>query len=124
MNANDVLKLIDAGFTADEIRKMETDTAQSVSHIGSSQPEQKADPAGSAVPAPVQEEKPEEKTEEKKADPIDSALADAFDKRLDAVVSKYDAAIDKLAKLAGMPSMEDVKPKGIEDIISNFFKEE
>lgn len=121
MNANDVLKLIDAGFTADEIRKMDGATAPSVSHIGSSQPEQKAESSDSAPAAPVKEEDPKE---EKKDDPIDAALADAFDKRLDAVVSKYDAAIDKLAKLAGMPSMEDVKPKGIEDIISNFFKEE
>ena len=30
----------------------------------------------------------------------------------------------KIAKLAGMPSLDNVEPKGIDDIISHFFKEE
>ena len=36
----------------------------------------------------------------------------------------YEENMAKVMKMAGMPSLDDVKPKGIEDIISNFFKEE
>ena len=57
----------------------------------------------------------QEKAEEK-PDPVKAAL--------DAVSTKYDQLFDKLAKMAGMPSMADIKPLGVEDIFSNFFKEE
>ena len=119
MNANDVLKMIDAGFTADEIRKM-TASPESSSVI-LSEPESKASESPQeASAAPVKEEKKEEAAE----DPVAKAAEDAFNKRLDAVTAKYDELFSKFSKMAGMPSLENVKPKGVEDIISNFFKEE
>ena len=124
MNANDVLKMIDAGFTADEIRKMTASPADSVSHVLSPEPKKEAeDKAASAPAAPAEETKEAPAVEEKKEDPIEKMLAEirenmAADRKL------YEENMAKVMKMAGMPSLDDVKPKGIEDIISNFFKEE
>ena len=124
MNANDVLKMIDAGFTADEIRKMTASPADSVSHVLSPEPKMEAeDKAASAPAAPAEEAKEAPAEEVKKEDPIEKMLAEirenmAADRRL------YEENMAKVMKMAGMPSLDDVKPKGIEDIISNFFKEE
>ena len=124
MNANDVLKMIDAGFTADEIRKMTAFPADSVSHILSPEPKKEAeDKAASAPAAPAEETKEAHAEEAKKEDPIEKMLAEirenmAADRKL------YEENMAKVMKMAGMPSLDDVKPKGIEDIISNFFKEE
>ena len=123
MNANDVLKMIDAGFTADEIRKI---TASP--EVSSFSPQEQKDAAAvkAAAPEAPAEEKKEEPIEKKqeakpekaeeKPDPVKAAL--------DAVSTKYDQLFDKLAKMAGMPSMADIKPLGVEDIFTNFFKEE
>lgn len=124
MNANDVLKMIDAGFTADEIRKM---TASPEGTSLSPQEQKDAAASSAAAPEAPAEEKKEEKKEqepknekqekaEEKPDPVKAAL--------DAVSTKYDQLFDKLAKMAGMPSMADIKPQGVEDIFTNFFKEE
>ena len=124
MNANDVLKMIDAGFTADEIRKMTASPADSVSHVLSPEPKKEAeDKAASAPAAPAEETKEAPAEEAKKEDPIEKMLAEirenmAADRKL------YEENMAKVMKMAGMPSLDDVKPKGIEDIISNFFKEE
>lgn len=124
MNANDVLKMIDAGFTADEIRKMSASPEEGLSL--SPQEQKDAAALSAAAPEAPAEEKKEEPIEKKqeakpekaeeKPDPVKAAL--------DAVSTKYDQLFDKLAKMAGMPSMADIKPLGVEDIFSNFFKEE
>lgn len=128
MNANDVLKMIDAGFTADEIRKM-TATADSVSHVASSSPEIKKeaeDKAASAPAAPVEEKKEAPAAEEKGSKPEDvmDSIKKAISEQIAANMKSYEDNMAKIMKMAGMPSLDDVKPKGIEDIISNFFKEE
>ena len=124
MNANDVLKMIDAGFTADEIRKM-TATAEGVSHVSSSPEIQKEaeDKAASAPAAPVEEKKEAPAEAEKKEDPMDS-IRKAISDEIAATMKSYEDNMAKIMKMVGMPSLDDVKPKGIEDIISNFFKEE
>ena len=123
MNANDVLKMIDAGFTADQIRKMTASPADSVSHVLSPELKEAEDKAASAPAAPDEEAKEVPAEEAKKEDPIEKMLAEirenmAADRKL------YEENMAKVMKMAGMPSLDDVKPKGIEDIISNFFKEE
>ena len=123
MNINEVLKMIDAGFTADEIRKM-TATADSVSHVDSSPEKKEAeDKAASAPAAPAEEKKEAPAEAEKKEDPMDS-IRKAISDEIAANMKSYEDNMAKIMKMAGMPSLDDVKPKGIEDIISNFFKEE
>ena len=127
MNANDVLKMIDAGFTADEIRKMTASPADSVSHVLSPEPKKEAeDKAASAPAAPAEETKEapaEEKKEAKPEDVMDS-IKKTISEQIAANMKSYEDNMAKIMKMAGMPSLDDVKPKGIEDIISNFFKEE
>ena len=124
MNANDVLKMIDAGFTADEIRKM-TASPESSSVI-LSEPESKASESPQeASAAPVKEEKKEEKKAEEPKNEKQEDVMDAIRKTIqDQIAAKYDELFSKFSKMAGMPSLDNIKPKGVEDIISNFFKEE
>lgn len=110
METKDILKLIDAGFTADEIRAMlapATDTPQDPAP----EPEEKpasapeaAPAAGDPEPAPV--------------DPYKEAF-EAINKQMAEMADN----ITKISKAAFMPSMGDVKPVGIEDVITRFFKE-
>ena len=126
MNANDVLKMIDAGFTADEIRKM-TAAAESVSHVSSSPDAQKeAEDKAASAPAPVEEKKEAPAAEEKGSKPEDvmDSIKKTISEQIAANMKSYEDNMAKIMKMAGMPSLDEVKPKGIEDIISNFFKEE
>ena len=125
MNANDVLKMIDAGFTADEIRKMTASPADSVSHVLSPEPKAEAAEAAdsAAQSAPVKETK-EALVQEKKPEDVMAAIKKTIQDQIAENMKSYEENMTKIMKMAGMPSLDDVKPKGIEDIISNFFKEE
>jgi len=110
MNIQEVKELLAAGFTADEIRSMmpaekkaEPEVKQEV------KPEEKA-------PEVKQEEKAPEDNIAKISDAVSNAIAEGF--------KQFEGLYNKLATLAGMPSMDEVQPKGIDDIISNFFKED
>ena len=123
MDIEKALKLIDAGFTAEEIRKMIPQKTE-VSPVLSPEPEAAATSPAAAAPAPeVKEEKKEEKKEELKPDPME-AIRSVVAEQIAATMKGYEDNMAKVMKMAGMPSLDDVKPKGIEDIISNFFKEE
>ena len=127
MNANDVLKMIDAGFTADEIRKMTASPADSVSHVLSPEPNAEAAvPEAAALAAPVEEvrEAPKEAKQESRPEDVMDSIKKAISDEIAANMKSYEENMAKIMKMAGMPSLDDVKPKGIEDIISNFFKEE
>ena len=107
MNISEVKELLAAGFTADEIRKMEAPAEV--------KEEPKAEPAPEVKEEPAKA--PEEKNDAAKiSDAVSAAIAESF--------KPFEDLYKKLSTLAGMPSMADVKPKGIEDIISNFFKED
>lgn len=118
MNIQEVKELLAAGFTADEIRSMmpaekkaEPEVKQEV------KPEEKAPEAKQEEKAP--EAKPEKAPEDniaKISDAVSNAIAEGF--------KQFEGLYNKLATLAGMPSMDEVQPKGIDDIISNFFKED
>lgn len=109
MNIQEVKELLAAGFTADEIRSM--------------MPAEKK-----AEPEVKQEVKPEEKAPEAKPEkaPEDNIakISDAVSNAIAEGFKQFEGLYNKLATLAGMPSMADVQPKGIDDIISNFFKED
>lgn len=116
MDIEKALKLIDAGFTAEEIRKMIPQKTE-VSPVLSPEPEAAANSPAAAVPAPeVKEEKKEE------PDPMD-AIRSVVAEQIAATMKGYEDNMAKLAKMAGMPSMEKIEPKGVDDIISNFLKE-
>ena len=99
MTAEKIFKLLDAGFTADEIRALD---------------------AEDLAPAPTPEAAPD-------PTPAPEAAPDPAPDPLDAIklqISNLTDVVDKMSKKLVMPNMDDVKPLGIEDIISNFFKED
>ena len=114
MDSNTILKLIDAGFTAEEIRAMIA--AQPV----------EITPAAPIQEAPDEQPKPEiskapeaPKTENNISSDISAAISAAIKEALAPVNDMYKNA----AKLAGMPSFADIKPLGIEDVVNKFFEE-
>ena len=111
MKTADVLKLIDAGFTAEQILKMDAPE------------EQKPEPEKKPEPKPEPEQKPEP---EKKQDPaVDPDVKKVIDQALKSMEEAMDKNLKSMAeafRLQLQPSIGDVKPLGIEDVITNFFK--
>lgn len=113
-----LVKLLDAGFTKDEILAI------------NKQPIPKevtnSDPA--ALPAEPEVVKPELKAPEQpsSADP-EPAPAPAEDRISEAVnkaLKPFENLYNQMAKLANMPALDNIQPKGIEDIVSKFFEGE
>lgn len=116
MNITDVKELLQAGFTASEIREMLADKKEEAPAEPAAAPEVKKEEAAPAA-APEKTAEPEKKDSAKEiSDAVSAAIAESF--------KPFEEIYNKLATLAGMPSISDVQPKGIDDIISNFFKED
>ena len=139
MDPKEVLKLIEAGFTADEIRKMmpeekKTEPAQpepkkeepkkAEPKIAKAEEPKKAEPKIAKAEEPKQAEPKIAKAEEpKKEEPAGTN----FDEIISGINKKIDdltGAIGKISKISLFPAMENVKSLGIDDVIDNFFKEE
>lgn len=116
MNITDVKELLQAGFTASEIREMLADEKEEAPAEPAAAPEVKKEEAAPAA-APEKTIEPEKKDSAKEiSDAVSAAIAESF--------KPFEEIYNKLATLAGMPSIADVQPKGIDDIITNFFKED
>ena len=105
MNINDIITLAKAGFTAEQITRL-------------AKPEVAPAPAPEApkeaAPAPAPEAP-------KETAPDIAAVVSA---EIDKAFKPFEELYNNMAKLAGAPSLGSVEPKGIDDIISDFFKEE
>ena len=121
MDTEKVLKLVEAGFTAEEIRSMMNEQAP-VSPAPAPSLPLSPEPTG-AVDTAAPAEAPAEEKEEKE-DAVSLAIEKALTERLDKINSGFEQMYKNMQKLAGMPSMQDIKPEGIDDIITRFFKEE
>ena len=107
MTAEDILTLIKAGFTKDEVISL----AQGSPSTTSAAPE-KAEAAPSA-PAPVPESKPEEKKEPDIGAIIEAQIGEAF--------KPFETLYNNIAIKANMPTIGNIQPKGIDDVINDFF---
>ena len=113
MDVNVVVKLIDAGFTRDDIMKI----------AGSKAPE-------SPVQSPAEAEvvKPEVKAPEQPSpanpEPAPAPLEDKISEAVTAALKPFENLYNQMAKLANMPSLENIQPKGIDDIVAKFFEGE
>ena len=118
MDVEKVLQLTAAGFTADEIRQMMKDPVPAPAPAPASDPTPAPDPspAPAADPAATPETKPAAAPD---PSPAPDPLADIRQQ-----LSGLTDVVDKISKSIVMPNMDDVKPVGIEDIITNFFKED
>ena len=110
MNAEQLIKLIDAGFTKEDILSL----AQSASPSTTAEnvPEQSQPSAPEAAP---QQEEPKSEAPD---------ISKMIEDKITEVFEPFKDLYTNMAKMAGMPSMQDVQPKGIEDILSDFFKGE
>ena len=108
MEFEKVMKLIDAGFTADEIRAMNA-KAEAPKDTPKEAPKDTPKEAPKEAPAdrPKEEAKAEAPADEKPA----------YIKELEDHVNELFASMDKLSKVIVNPSIADVKPVGIEDVI-------
>lgn len=108
MEFEKVMKLIDAGFTAEEIRAM---------NAKAEAPKEKPTEAPKEAPKETPKEAPKEapKEEAKAEAPADEKPA--YIKELEDHVNELFASMDKLSKVIVNPSIADVKPVGIEDVI-------
>ena len=111
MELKDLMKLVDAGFSKDEIMKLAA--------AGTQKEEQKEEPVKEEQKA--EEIKEEQKAEEQKApeDP-NAGIAEAIKEAM----KPFEAMYEKMALMAGTPSFEKIQPKGIDDVIDDFFKGE
>ena len=109
MNFNDVIKLIDAGFTKADI------DALASRELSSAQPS--AEPAAASEPAAAAEAPAS-------APEAEAAPQQDLSKLISEAIAKELKAFGEQMKRPAMPSIGDIQPKGIEDVIRNFFKEE
>lgn len=106
MTINDVLKLVDAGFTAEQIGKMiNADSPALVT------------PEAAEANTPENKELPAENPTNAAPQPREADIMQAIDK-------KFEELYKSLKLGAASPSIENIQPMGIDDIISNFFKED
>lgn len=114
MKADEILKLIDAGFTADEIRKMSPAVA--------SDPKPETDPAPAPMPSSAPEQAAPEQTVTLEQIPEAAPGPDPLDE-IKQQIAGLTEIVGTMSKSIIMPNLENVQPLGVEDIISNFFKE-
>lgn len=125
MEAKDVLDLVKAGFSKEEIMILAKSSKQA-----EAAPEEKPQPKEEPKPEKAPEEQPEETAKEVKAAAEKFFAAPATDPQeaVNAAVKEalkpFEDLYDHMAKLAGMPSIDNVQPKSIDDIVDNFFKGE
>lgn len=109
MDPKEILKLIDAGFTADEIRKM---VPQDKTESG--KPEPKKEEPKKAEPEIT---KPEEPKKEEPAGTNFDEIISGINRKVDELTG----AIEKISKISLFPAMGKVEPLGIDDVIDKFF---
>lgn len=112
MDVKDILALINAGYTKEEISKMSVTTPEAV--------ETMAEPKAEDIKAEPQIEAPAKKKEQ---NPLDSIPA-IIESKIKEALSPFDDLYGKYATLVGMPQMGSVEPLGADDIINKFFEGE
>lgn len=97
MKAEEVLKLVNAGYTKDEIEAMNTDET----------------PA--ADPAPAEEAAPEAAPEEAPAEPVAPAAPEAVNAEMEKRLDKLEAILEKIAAngIAGSAAPEPEKERNV-----------
>lgn len=111
MEAKDVLDLVKAGFSKEEIMILAKSSKQPEAAS-----EEKPQPEEEPKPEKAPEAAPEEKPAPDPQEAVNAAVKEAL--------KPFEDLYDHMAKLAGMPSIDNVQPKSIDDIVDNFFKGE
>ena len=103
MNGEEILKLIDAGFTADEVRKMQTETSE---------------PPATSEPQGAEETKSEVKPEADNKD-INTDFMDSITKAVSDLTDKVKAIQEHNVKSAVTPERKDLTT---DEVIKSFIE--
>lgn len=112
MKAADLIRLLDAGFTKEDILSIISPSAPAAEEQA---PDQPAPAAAETVETPKAAEA------EKPAEP--QTESDIYKMLSDKIDSKFNEMAEAF-KVPLMPSMGEIKPQGIDDIVRRFFKED
>lgn len=116
MTAEQILKLIEAGYTKAEIDKMIIPAEPAaVDNISAPAPEGKAAETDPQPAAPASEAKEETPAEAPKEDPLDGIKAQ---------IAELTNTLGAISKAVINPTLDNIQPLGIDDIIVKFFKED
>lgn len=116
MTAEQILKLIEAGYTKAEIDKMIIPAdPPAVDNIPSSASEGKAAETDPQPAAPASEVKEEAPAEAPKEDPLDGIKAQ---------IAELTNTLGAISKAVINPTLDNIQPLGMDDIIVKFFKED
>ena len=110
MNMKEVLRLLDAGFTKEDIMTIVSSAEQIPSAPGAVAAHPAAEPSGV-------------KPEEAPAVAAPAAEPDIYQMISDKIDAKFNEMAEAF-KMPAMPSMGEIKPLGIDDIVKKFFKED
>lgn len=109
MKIEDIIELTRAGFTKDDIIKL-------VSKEAPAEPEKKEAPAAAASapdPEPENKEAPAAASAEDIGVVISQKISEAF--------KPFEDLYNNIAVKANMPTIGNIQPKGLDDIIDSFF---
>lgn len=109
MDFEKLMKMIDAGFTRDDVMAIITAASHADSNIFSPAPEPGPEPAPAGSDAA-----PDADSEPAAEDPLEEIKAQ---------IAELSTTITSISKAVINPTLSDVKPLGAEDVIVNFFKE-
>ena len=107
MKLEDILALTKAGFTKEEILSLSQTSPSTTS--ASPEPEPAAVTTPAAAPAP-------EKAEEKKDD-----IGAIIEQKIGEAFKPFEDLYNNIAIKANMPTIGQIQPKGIDDIVNDFF---
>ena len=110
MTIDDIISLTKAGFTKDDIFKLVgSNSASPVDSPSFSAPAQAQPESTSVSPAPVSE--PEEKED----------LGAIIEQKIGEAFKPFENLYNNIAIKANMPQIGNIEPRGVDDIINDFF---
>lgn len=118
MTIDDIVTLTKAGFTKEEIIKLSATQPQVSSTSTAPAPEQ---PAATEQPAPAPEpvKVTQPITEQDVIKPED--LGAVIEQKIGEAFKPFENLYNQIAIKANMPTIGAIEPKGIEDIVNDFF---
>lgn len=108
MTIDDIISLTKAGFTKDDIFKLTGSVSAPVVSPSSTAPAPEQ-PAATEQPAPAPE--PEEKED----------LGAIIEQKIGEAFKPFETLYNNIAIKANMPQIGNIEPRGVEDIVNDFF---
>ena len=123
MTLDDVITLAKAGYTKEEIARFSLTNTSAAKDKSEAPKAQNEAPAAAATKTEPEKKEAPAPAAPAAETPTGSDPFAAFNEAAEKALAAFTEKLDKFTTLAGMPSISNVVPKGVEDIISGFLKE-